>query len=108
MITVTKFFGDAEYPCALTDPMILELERLTGVGIGVLYRRAVTMQFDLEDLTETIRLGLIGGGMTPQKAAQLVETYARNRPLAETYPLALDLLDARWNGAEAQENPAHV
>ncbi len=39
--------------------------------------------------------------MAPQQAMQLTDTYARNRPLAETYPLALDILDARWNGTTA-------
>lgn len=98
MITHTGFFGDAEHTFALTDEMIIELERLTKVGIGVLYTRAISMQFAVTDIAQTIRLGLIGGGSTPQIAAQLVETYAANRPLAETFPLALDILDARWNG----------
>ncbi len=104
-IEIRRFIGDAEHKFALTDPMIIELERLTGIGIGGLYRRAVSMQFVLADVSQTIRLGLIGGGMTPAQAAQLVDVYAVNRPLAETFPLALDLLDARWNGT-AQEQPA--
>jgi hypothetical protein len=61
------------------------------------------MQFKLADLVEVIRLGLIGGGTTPERAAQLTGTYARNRPIDELYPLAFDILDARWGGAEDQE-----
>lgn len=107
MITVTKFFGDTEREFALTDAVIIELERLRGVGIGVLYQRAVAMQFSVEDLSQTIRLGLIGADTNPADAAQLVETYARNRPLAEIYPVVMDLLDARWNGTDTttQETP---
>ena len=101
MITVTKFLGDAERAFALTDAMIVELERLRGVGIGVLYQRAVAMQFSLEDLNQTIRLALIGADTNPADAARLTETWATNRPLSETYPLAMDILDARWNGADA-------
>ena len=98
MIAHTAFFGDGEHRFALTDDMILELERLTSVGIGALYLRAVAMQFSLSDIVETIRLGLIGGGATPEAAHRLTHTYARRRPIAETFPLALDILDARWNG----------
>lgn len=104
MISVTKFFGDAERTFCLTDHMITELERLTGTGIGTIYQRAIAQQFKLDDLVHTLRLALIGGGTTPEQAAQLVDTWARNRPFAETFPLALDVLDARWNGT-TQEQP---
>lgn len=96
----TAFFGDREYTFTLTDDMITELERIADLGIGALYLRAVNMQFKLADLVEVIRLGLIGGGVSPEKAARLTDTYGRNRPIDELYPLALDILDARWGGAE--------
>lgn len=97
----TAFFGDGEHTFALTDDMITELERIADLGIGALYLRCVNMQFTLSDLVEVIRLGLIGGGVTPEQAAQLTDTYGRNRPIDELYPLALDVLDARWGGSEA-------
>lgn len=96
----TAFFGDRERRFALTDAMCAELEALTETGIGAIYLRTVAGAFRVQDVPEVIRLGLIGGGATPQEAARLVDTYARNRPMAETYPLALDILEARWNGAE--------
>lgn len=98
MITHIGFFGTAEHKFTLTDDMITELERITDTGIGAFYQRAVSMLFKADDLAHVIRLGLIGAGMHPQEAMQLVDTYARNRPMAETFPLALDILDARWNG----------
>lgn len=98
-ITHGAFFGDAERQFCLTDDAILELERVTNTGIGALYLRAVALSFTINDVAETIRLALIGGGATPAEAAQLVKTYVRNRPMSETFPLALDILDARWNGA---------
>lgn len=97
--THTAFFGDGEHRFALTDDMIAELERLADLGIGSLYLRAVKVQFTLADLVEIIRLGLIGGGMSPERAMQLTDTHARNRPIGELYPLALDVLDARWSGS---------
>ena len=104
-ITLRAFFGDAEHPFALTDPMIRELEQLTGIGIGALYLRTVAGQFHIADLPELLRLALIGGVMNPQQAKRLTDTYAHNRPLAEVYPLALDVLDARWSG-KPQEDQA--
>lgn len=102
MITHRAFFGDGERAFALTDPIITELERLTDSGIGALYARMVRNDFRLNDLIEVIRLGLIGGGTNPEDAARLVATYAKDRPIGEVLPLALDILDARWSGAEVQ------
>lgn len=99
-ITHRAFFGDGERSFTLTDPMITELERLTGTGIGGLFLRLTRSDFRLGDLVEIIRLGLIGAGTTPEDAARLVETYARHRPIGEILPLALDVIDARWNGTE--------
>lgn len=102
----TAFFGDDEHSFALTDPMIEELENLSGLGIGAIYLRAVNMQFKLADLVEIIRLSLIGGGSTPEQAARLTDTYARNRPIDELYPLAMDILDVRWGNSEDKEPAA--
>lgn len=96
--THRAFFGDAEHAFILTDPMIEELERITGSGVGALFLRLVGSQFHLGDLTAIIRLGLIGGGMNPQRAQELVTAYGVNAPLDQTFPLALDIITARWSG----------
>lgn len=101
----TAFFGDGKHVFALTDDMIAELERIADLGIGAMYLRCVKMHFTLAHLVEVIRLGLIGGGTTPERAAQLTDTYGRNRPISELYPLAVDILDARWGGAANEEAP---
>lgn len=103
MIDHTAFFGDGPRLFRLTDAMTAELEHLTETGIGGLFMRMTRNDFRLSDLTQVIRLGLIGGGTNPEEAARLVDTYARQRPLAEILPLALDVLDARWSGSEAAE-----
>lgn len=95
-----SFFGDAEYDFKLTVPMILELERSTGIAIGTLCNRIFTRDFALSDLTETIRFALIGGGTAPERAASLVAAYAIGRPLSEIYPLAAAIADALWFGRE--------
>lgn len=98
-ITLRQFFGDGERSFALTDNMIAELEHLTGSGIGALYLKIVASQFALSELVEILRLGLIGGGCHPEEAARLVKAYANDRPITETFPLALSIMDARYSGA---------
>lgn len=57
-----QFFGDADRDFRLTPPLILELERVTGSGIGGLSRRFFAGDFRHQELLEVIRLGLVGGG----------------------------------------------
>jgi hypothetical protein len=97
------FFGDGERDFRITPKLIRELEQATGAGIGALCRRLFAGDFTHADVTETIRLGLIGGGETPERAAALVATYAQDRPLGESYPLAVSILEALWFGAPQTE-----
>ena len=104
-ITVRAFLGDGERAFALTDDMVLELERITGQGIGRTFADMTAMRFAFPHVAETIRLALIGGGTSPAEAMRLSDTWVRNRPLAETFPVALAILEARWNGAEPEPEP---
>lgn len=101
-ISHRAFFGDGEYTFTLTDPMLVELEKLTGLGVGALYFQMLTLAYPAEYLREIIRLGLIGGGLNPEQAKRLCDAYAVNRPLAETVGLAFEIMAARW-GAKADE-----
>ena len=98
------YFGDGEKTFALTMPMIAELERKAGVGIGAIYQRvALTLQFHVSDVIEIIQLGLIGGGTAPAEAQSLIDAYTPEQPLIPLAMLAVDILNARWNG-EAQDD----
>ncbi len=92
------FLGHAEHPFRLTAKLTLELEKTTGAGIGALCTRVFNKQFAHSDISETLRLSLIGAGMTPERAASLVATYAIDRPLIETFPIAVAVLELRWFG----------
>lgn len=92
------FFGDQERSFKLTASMIVELERLRGAGIGLLIKRTISRDFYHADIIETIRLSLIGGGMSPTEAHSLVNAYVIDRPLSETYPLALAILENLFAG----------
>lgn len=97
-LTHTGFFGDGERQFLLTPELIVELERKTGAGIGSLCRRLFAGEFKHAEITETIRLGLIGGGASPKEADALVAAYALKRPFAEIFPLAVAILNALWFG----------
>lgn len=108
-MTHKAFFGDKEHDFLLTPELIVELERKTGTAIAVLYARVLRAQFHFNDLIEIIRLGLIGGGIAPSEAQSLVDTYAKPRPIMETFPLAADILEARWTGAPTpQDETGHA
>jgi len=90
------FFGDRERDFSLTPHLIPELESKTGKGIAALiagFRHAT-----YADIAETIRLGLIGAGESPQEAHRLTGIYVPIRPLGEAHLLALDILTDLWTG----------
>lgn len=96
---ITRFFGDGEHTFQLTGKLIVEFETKAGAGIGAIFARLGARAFRHSDIIETIRLGLIGGGMAPLDAARLVTTYGADRPLAETLPVALAIMEAVFFGA---------
>ncbi len=98
-MTHKAFFGDRERAFVLTPELIMELERKTGTGIAAFCNRVFRAQFHFADILETIRLGLIGGGTTPSDAEALVDAYAKPRPIVETLPLAITVLETVWFGS---------
>lgn len=104
MITYRAFFGDTEHGFRLTFPLLKELEKSTGLPSLALFTRIFNRDSSAFDLTETIRLALIGGGTHPARAAELVAAYATDRPFAEIYPLAFDIAQATWFGTEKEND----
>ncbi|MEO4040343.1 gene transfer agent family protein [Hoeflea sp. CAU 1731] len=98
MTPLVRFFGEGDQNFALTPETILELERVTDSGIGVLCWRLFKSQFGLADIQHTLRLSLIGGGKDPKQAAELVNAYVGMRPLEESLALAVDVLHQLYFG----------
>jgi hypothetical protein len=132
-------FADGVYRFRLTLPMIHELQRKCGTGIGALFARVLKgrysfedgsfgmpteAEYRVEDLIETLRCGLIGGGegkvgedtirVTPPLAQQLVENYAYPAaPLKAAWDMAASILmaciegyqDPQKKSAEPSEDP---
>lgn len=92
-------WADGTYAFRLTVNGIIELEQKCDAPFGVIFGRLVSGSFKLNDVRETIRLGLIGGGTRAADAFTLVERYAL--PLAESLPVAKAIVAAAMFGFEA-------
>ena len=107
--TLKTFFGDGEHDFCLTPEMIVELERLTGHGIGGIFKRMALREFSQAEMVQTIRLALIGGGAAPETAFYLTQTYAAQRPVVEGMILATRILNALFEGVpKPPEEPTVV
>lgn len=117
-------FADGTYRFALGLAEIHELQTKCKVGIGGLYARVLQGRvrddievghpgyaaYHLEDLVETVRHGLIGGGTATvngqevkvgaMRANELVERYLHPMPLMEQWNLAAAILHAKVDGFE--------
>ncbi len=72
-------FADGTYGFRLAIGELEELQEKTGVGPYVLLKRLLTQEWLIDDVRQTIRLGLIGGGVDPIPAKKLVERYVDQR-----------------------------
>jgi hypothetical protein len=102
MKPLTAYFGDGEYLFALRLAQIIELEAKCGAGIGTIAARVFAKHMHQADITETIRLAAIGGGMNPKRAAEMIAAYIADQPLIASWPLANRILEHAWFGAPHQ------
>lgn len=96
---VTAAWGDGEHGFKLSVAGIFELEEKCAAPFAVIFSRVNGGAYGLADLSETLRLGLIGGGKTPVEAKKLVDRYIF--PLAESAPVARLVLMGAMFGFEA-------
>lgn len=80
---VTAPFGDGEHTFRLTVPCLIELEEKCDAAFTVVLHRLSTGTYKINDVRETVRLALIGGGAKPTDALALVKRYIDDRPPLE-------------------------
>jgi hypothetical protein len=73
---------------------IAELERLCGAGIAAVLVRLSTMQWRYDDIRETVRLGLMGGGASEPEATAIVMRALDPAPKGAHLQLAADVVNA--------------
>lgn len=108
-------WADGEYPFRLGIGQLAELQEKTGAGpwyiqwaLSVLMAAVDTPIMPPKDagpsyVSETIRLGLIGGGMEAVKAMKLVKAYAGPGQIAENIPVAFAIIGVALYGAPEDE-----
>lgn len=108
--------GGEDQFCLSKVGLILDLEDKCKAGIGIIAGRLESGTYGLNDVRETIRLGLMGGGKTPDKAMTLVRNNVDENPLSHSVLLAYAIIRAVLFGApkddtvgkqmpEADQNP---
>lgn len=91
---VTLAWADGDYTFRLAIKQLMELQDKCNAGPAFILSRLMQGTWFVNDIRETVRLGLIGGGMDPAAALKLVRWYVEERPLAESIMLAKALLMA--------------
>jgi hypothetical protein len=83
-------FGDGEFTFRLGLGELEELERKCDLGVFQIASKLSpeARQARVAEIRETIRLGLIGGGMKPVDALAKVSRYVDERPLDESRDIA--------------------
>lgn len=99
-------WGDGPHVFRLAIGEIRELQEKTGCGPMELVKRMIHGTWRIDDIRETVRLGLIGGGLDPIKSLSLVARYVDQRPLAESVPVAQAVLSVLLFGGDEEDRPA--
>lgn len=73
-------WADGHHDFRLAIGELEELQEKTSVGPPVVLRRLHGGEWFVADVRETIRLGLVGGGMKATEALVLVRRYVDERP----------------------------
>lgn len=91
---VELVWGDGLNRFALHIGQLRELQTKCGAGPQRVLHRLASIDWLVDDIRETIRLGLIGGGKTPSEAHALAVRYFDERPPLESRPAAQVILMA--------------
>ncbi|KAB2743541.1 gene transfer agent family protein [Brucella anthropi] len=101
--SITLDFADGTYKFRLAWGQLAELQENCDAGPYVILERLQNRSWRLNDIRETVRLGLIGGGMDPMSTLKLVRRYVEERPLLENVKLAQAVLTVALIGAPEEE-----
>lgn len=93
-------FADGTYTFRLAWGELIKLQEARDCGPWVVLDRLVSGRWYVEDISEVIRLGLIGGGKRPDQALKLVRDYVQDRHPVETLVIAQRVLGVSLVGVE--------
>lgn len=97
--SVTLTWADGEHRFRLAIGQLRELQEKCDAGPAEVLARLSSGKWRLDDVRETLRLGLIGGGLSPGDAHRLTVRYVDERPWLENVQPAQAVLMAALVGA---------
>ena len=97
------FVGEGKYDLQLTIGELIQLQEKTGVGPHTLMKRFETGEWFVQDIIETVRLALIGGGMNPREAYEVVSRVIRSGYLLDYVMTSYACVRAALAGKEEDE-----
>lgn len=101
-----QFVGEGYFDLCLRIGELIALQEILGVGPYVLANRFLNGEWMVQDIVETIRLGLIGGGMHQRDAFDLVNRNIVSGWFADYAGLAGNLVFAAISGVPDEELPS--
>lgn len=100
---ITLTWADDDYTFRLPIKQLMELQELCDAGPSYTMARLQQGTWTVQDVRETIRLGLIGGGMEADKALRLVRNYVDDEPLLPNAMTAEAIIAAAIVGVEEED-----
>lgn len=96
---ITLDWADDTYQFRLAWGQLVELQEKCDAGPYVILQRLYDGSWKMLDVSEPIRLGLIGGGMEPIRALKIVRQYVQEKPPVANVLVAQAILSAALMGA---------
>ncbi len=101
--SITMPWADGDYTFRLDWAALEKLQEACDAGPYVILQRMSNGGWMMQDITNTIRLALIGGGLEPIAALKKVRAYVEDRPPGENLIYAQAILTAGCIGAPEEE-----
>jgi len=96
-------WADGTYHFRLAWGELAKLQEACDAGPFVILDRLHSKACKIEDISNVLRLGLIGGGMAPVEALKKARAYVEARPPAENLLYAIAVLSAGCYGAPEEQ-----
>lgn len=103
-----EFVGEGFHTLCLRIDELIQLQEKLGVGPNIVAQRLLRGEWLVEDIQQTIRLGLIGGGMSQREAFDLVNRCVKEGYLIDYTALAGRLIMAALSGIEDEPLPGEA
>jgi hypothetical protein len=103
-----QFVGEGYYSLRLGIDELIQLQEKLNVGPNVVATRLLQGEWLVDDIRETIRLALIGGGMSQKEAFDMVKRCVKEGYLMDYVSVAANAIYAALTGIEDEPLPGEA